>query len=500
MTPGPDPLDVEQIVARLPEIRERTAAIDEEKLETLLSLIEDPDTRVIPIVGQELITVPAEALPRPLPAPADPGKSRAPTLDLLLAQRLAGELRMSPEKMRADAPLTEVIAAHRPFMTDRKLIYKKLQALINSPDIAALPLPPPLLQLASIRDLTLFASTTWDTFLERAVDRSWYHDQNFTVVRSFSPYTPIDLNDDDVERTDTSAPVIFKMFGTVSEDPYYAATDADMIEFLHRFQYDKRPGRLLAELKNSHLLILGTNFPNWLARSFLRIIKDDELWKNREKNEYLADAQLSVDAQLVSFIRQYSRNTECFPTVTPTAFLERLHAEWTDRNPDRAVRTARPQPVAAPPRARKVQRAEECVFVSYASEDRPAANRIKQALEEMGWQVWFDRQELGSAELYEKTIEKAIRSAQACVIVLSHTTALDEPRFYKKEWAYALHRELDFTTLSRRYIHPVRIEADAPVPDEFIKFNVLTTPQGVPGADFLDDMKAILRQINKGKE
>jgi hypothetical protein len=494
MEPKVDQSSVEQVVANLDAIRSRTAGIDEEKLETLLSLIEDPDSRVIPIIGQELVLVPPGLLTRPLPPVAEASSPPESTLSHLLAQRLAADLRLATEKIRPDAALNDVIAAYRPFMSDRTLVYKKLNILMRSPDIAGLAVPAPLRQLAAIRDFKLFVSTTWDPFLEQALNEVLYGGEKGTIVRSFSTYKPADLEDADLQTNDESPPVIFQMFGAMSEDPYFAATDADMIEFLHRLQHDMRPDRLFAELKDSHLLILGTNFPNWMARLFLRMIKNEKLWVNREKNEYLADSQLAFDGHLVSFLRQYSLNTECFPKITATAFVERLHAEWIARNPERAIRGTRPAPGA------RVVRAEECVFISYASEDRDQVVKIKDALLAMGWPVWFDRKDLGSGDLYEKTIERTIKSAQACVIVLSPTTGIAEPRFYRKEWGFALERQRDFVGLSRRFIHPVRLSADTAVPDELRHLNALPAFGGEPAPAFLNDLKAILRQVNGGRE
>ena len=152
--------------------------------------------------------------------------------------------------------------------------------------------------------------------------------------------------------------MIFKLFGEISEHPYFAATDADVVEFLHKLQADKRPSRLFGQLKNSHLLILGTYYPNWLARFFLRITKDELLWVNREKQEYWADDQLGQDPSLVSFIRQFSKNTQCFHDISAPAFVEGSLAEWLARNPGRALAPPRPPPT------RRVLRPEECVFVS----------------------------------------------------------------------------------------------------------------------------------------
>jgi hypothetical protein len=351
-----------------------------------------------------------------------------------------------------------------------------------------LPIPTPILQLAAIRDFSFFVSATFDNFLEQALDLAWSGGHS-TRVRAFSPYTPVDLQEGDTDKR--GPPVVFKLFGQVSDDPYFAATDADMIEFIHRLQYDKRPIKLFAQLKKSHLLILGTDYPNWLARLFLRIARDETLWVDREKLEYFADRQLEADSKLISFIRHFSKSTECFTAVSPEAFVERLFAEWLARDPARAVVGQRTVPEIRLPRA------EESVYLSYAPEDQDAALRIKNSLESIGWPVWFPSKDLGSDLEYENLIERTIKAAQACVVVLSPVTAGSEASFFHREWQWAIERQRSFTGIDRAFIHPLRLTADTLVPLVLQVFDALDAFGGEPVPLFIDNMTRILRQLRK---
>lgn len=57
------------------------------------------------------------------------------------------------------------------------------------------------------------------------------------------------------------------------------------------------------------------------------------------------------------------------------------------------------------------------IFISYASSDRPKAQKLGKRLEEEGWSVWLDREKIPPGQSYSKVIEKALNSAK-CVVVL----------------------------------------------------------------------------------
>lgn len=65
------------------------------------------------------------------------------------------------------------------------------------------------------------------------------------------------------------------------------------------------------------------------------------------------------------------------------------------------------------------------VFVSYAEEDRPAAERIARALAECGWDVWWDRR-IGPGQQYDTSIAAALRSAGAVVVLWSRHSVASE--------------------------------------------------------------------------
>lgn len=105
------------------------------------------------------------------------------------------------------------------------------------------------------------------------------------------------------------------------------------------------------------------------------------------KIDWVVD-RASSTPDFVAFLKHYSRSTRHFP-LTPVEFVARLAAKLP---PDLA---AIPAPRTAPAR-RDPERdiLQGAVFLSYASEDRAIAERIRDALDRHGVDCWFDRQQL----------------------------------------------------------------------------------------------------------
>jgi hypothetical protein len=63
------------------------------------------------------------------------------------------------------------------------------------------------------------------------------------------------------------------------------------------------------------------------------------------------------------------------------------------------------------------------VFLSYASQDAAAAQRICEALRAAGIEVWFDQSELGGGDAWDQMIRKQIKACAWFIPVISRHAA-----------------------------------------------------------------------------
>jgi hypothetical protein len=306
-----------------------------------------------------------------------------------------------------------------------------------------------------------------------------------------------DLEPDDLQENEA---VVFHLLGKVSASPDYAATEADTLEFIHGLQTrEGRPQRLFDELRHKHLLMIGTGFPDWLARFFLRVAKSDRLWMQREKMEVLADENVRADERLIFFLNHFSRETSVFTEGGPVQFVNVLYERWKERQA-RLSGTGAALPAAATDGAGP-EIEPGSIFISYAREDFPAASRLRERLEAAGLDVWFDQRELRVGDAYEEMIRRHIRKSALFIPVISRHTDDDKPRFFRKEWHWAVQRLPEFTGTSRPFILPVIIDdlriGEARVPDEFRTLHKANAPAGEPAEEFVDRLRQIVRDVRK---
>ncbi len=259
---------------------------------------------LIPIIGQDLLIVETDSGPMPF-------------YDFL-AKKLAEDLRIPPNKLPPKFDFNDILAAHPPFQKGTQKIHAKLKLTYDK--LAAPAVPEPLRKLASIKPLKPFVTTTFDTFLERALNDVRYDSAERTVAVAYSPK---DNNRDlTTEMLDSNRSIVFQLLGQITSDANYVATECDLVEFTHSL-HAKGPARLFQALGESNLLLLGNSFPPWLWRFFLRTAKNQVFWMRRQKNEVLIDTHISEGWAAQEFHRMLQRRNGRLRGARPSGIRKR---------------------------------------------------------------------------------------------------------------------------------------------------------------------------------
>ena len=124
---------------------------------------------------------------------------------------------------------------------------------------------------------------------------------------------------------------------------------------------------------------------------------------------------------------------------------------------------------------------QRAVFLSYASEDADAAQRICAALRAAGIEVWFDRSELRGGDAWDNAIRRQIRTCALFIPVISIHTHARVEGYFRLEWKLAVDRSY-LIAPERAFLLPIVIDAtregDALVPDKFREVQWTRLPGG----------------------
>ena len=442
--------------------------------EQLLDLIEE--RAVIPVIGPELLTVAHD--------------SRADHLYPLLAHRLGESLEVPTEDLPEGSELNAVACRFIAQQQDVQDLYPILKKAM--PGEEELEIPEPLLQLAQIRNFNLFVTTTFDPLLVRALDQVRFGGKQKTIVRCFSPNGGVEDIPDRPE--DLETPVVYHLFGKLSAMPSYAVTHEDLLEFVHALQAPetKSPELLFDALKSSNLIIVGPGLSDWLVRLFLRIAKRQRLLQVRASTDYLADAQVNDECKLAAFLKHYSKRTRVYTKGGGVDFVDELHRLWLERHPD----SNGDGPVVGGTASRDLIE-PGAVFLSYASEDREAAKTLKEALERVGIDVFFDREQLRAGDDWEQKLERGISECSLFVPLISNSSLVESRRYFRAEWDSAL-KEARMVASNDRFLLPVVVDEtsqDEPsLPARFRSVQWVKAPGGQPSPDFVVEVRDLYRR------
>jgi TolB-like protein/lipoprotein NlpI len=134
-------------------------------------------------------------------------------------------------------------------------------------------------------------------------------------------------------------------------------------------------------------------------------------------------------------------------------------------------------------------------FLSYASQDAEAAQKICDALRAGGIEVWFDQSELRGGDVWDQKIRRQIHDCALFVPIISANTASRQEGYFRLEWDLADQRS-HMMARSRVFVVPVCLdattEAAADVPESFRRAQWTRLPAGETPQAFVERVRRLL--------
>ncbi len=337
----------------------------------------------------------------------------------------------------------------------------------------------PYRKLSRISGFETYITVNFDNFLKRA-----FETENKHLNKSFNFYIPIDAVSPDDKR-DVALPKIYNLMGSI-DGFKFALSDEDALEYLYRLQdtTDSYTKELFDSINHKDLLIIGSSFPDWFMRFFIRIISN-ERFKNGEKAKYVTCDQAFSNTELITFLRNNSikvipinvQNSELNNTKvykSSIEFVDELFERWNATTSADNLR----------------QRFKEQLFISYSRDDKNVAEKLKNEFNRNGVRVFFDTDTLKTGDRFNQLIIEYIKDCDFFLPIISKNAIENTDRYvYDKEWKRAI--ILD-SYKNSSYIRPFIIDSTSPtdtrIPEEFRNLSI-THIEGI------DNFSAVVRKF-----
>jgi adenylate cyclase len=138
------------------------------------------------------------------------------------------------------------------------------------------------------------------------------------------------------------------------------------------------------------------------------------------------------------------------------------------------------------------------VFLSYASQDAEAAQKICEALRAAGIEVFLDQSELRGGDAWDQKIRQQIRDCALFVPIISAHTQARPEGYFRLEWKLAVDRS-HLMAAEKAFLVPVVVDAtrepEALVPTQFRDVQWTRIPAGEVPAAFVDRIAALLNPL-----
>jgi TolB-like protein len=142
-----------------------------------------------------------------------------------------------------------------------------------------------------------------------------------------------------------------------------------------------------------------------------------------------------------------------------------------------------------------VTEASHAVFLSYASQDAEAAQRICEALRAAGIEVFLDQSELRGGDAWDQKIRHEIHDCALFIPMVSQHTQERLEGYFRREWKLAIDRTHDMAE-QKPFLVPVVVDGtrdqEALVPDAFRAVQWTRLPGGDTPPAFVERIKRLL--------
>lgn len=355
--------------------------------------------------------------------------------------------------------------------------------------------PEPLRRLAQIRHFNLFVTTTFDPFMEQALNEVRFGGARRTISRKYSLRRPHE--DAPGEGATAEGPVVYHLFGLPDTLNDFAVTEDDVLHFCHNLQAaDKQPENLFEQLHRCNLLMLGWNFPGWLTRFFMSAVAGPRMFDGETPLGVIADDKARRDRAMALFLGRGGL-TRYETEGGAVSFVEELHERWAAE-----FGAASAAASSGPSLPSSSMHRSKFIFISYAREDVESARTIEDRLKSAGVEVWFDQKALQAGDRYESEIKARIADCEFFLPVISRSTYKGES-FFWREWNWAISRSVG-RNQKEPFILPVIVD-DTPeqaehLPDEFKGAHIVRARGGALSDGFVESMKQSMRSKARAEQ
>jgi TolB-like protein/lipoprotein NlpI len=142
-----------------------------------------------------------------------------------------------------------------------------------------------------------------------------------------------------------------------------------------------------------------------------------------------------------------------------------------------------------------VTEASHAVFLSYASQDAQAAQRICEALRAAGIEVWLDQSELRGGDAWDTKIREQISECALFLAVISANAHVRTEGYFRFEWKLAVDRSYRIAP-DQAFLLPVVIDdtpqVDKRIPERFRDLQWTQLPDGQTSPAFVEWVQLLL--------